>query len=146
MDGVEHVEWCTMYPPQLITYQANCKWQLTYCSLTCSVISKWQPCHKPKPHILNIKLLSLTQLKCLKYDVERKRKPQCNSLHNTRTSRKELKIILWRTTVTNFGDWYFKLNFSGWVLSVYDLPKDSIEFTFTTLWQQILIIKTTKTV
>ena len=30
------------------------------------------------------------------YDVGKKKKAPCNSLHNTRTSRKELKIILWR--------------------------------------------------
>ena len=51
-----------------------------------------------------------------------------------------------KVIVTNFGDWYFKLNSSGWVLSVYYLPKDTIEFTFTTSLQQILIIKIPKTV
>ena len=43
----------TISPAQSpIKQTASGKWQLTCCSLTCSEISKWRPCHKTKPHSL----------------------------------------------------------------------------------------------
>ena len=49
-----------------------------------------------KPHPFNVSFQSPQELFWTTMTFERNRKPRFNSLHNTKTSRNELQIILWR--------------------------------------------------